>query len=63
MNEDKGRGNPERWPAEELEKLYRLGEKLNTLRIRGDALNLALRVTKYEPTTWYKVTDEGVEKL
>lgn len=59
--EDRGHGDLKRWPLDELERMYRADEPGE--RIMGNVLNALLRVNRYEPESWYLVTDEGVRKL
>jgi hypothetical protein len=56
-------GDEASWPAEDLEKLYRLGGDNPIARIRGSVLNNLRHVKSYDPNAWYVVTDHGVEKL
>lgn len=63
-DKDIGVGDPTHYPADDLERLYRLGNVSSAPRIRGDALNTMLGVTKYDPEAWYVVTDnKKVRKL
>jgi len=60
---DKGQGDITRFPAEELEKLYKDGDGM-TVRILGKELNKMLKTNAYESKAWYVVTAEGeVRKL
>lgn len=59
---DVGIGDPKRFPAADLERLYH-GAQANEPRIRGDDLNKLLRVKTYKANAWYIITNEGVEQL
>lgn len=59
---DTGIGDPTRFPAENLERLYR-SDLSSEPRIRGDALNQMLQTTKYHARSWYLVIDGRVKKL
>jgi len=50
-----------RFPAADLERLFNIDD--TSLRIRGDALNGILNTKAYDEDAWYRVTDEGVQKL
>jgi hypothetical protein len=60
---DHGPGAEDEFPAEDLERLYRLGGLDVAQNIQGSSLNRVLGVDRYEPQTWYVVTREGVKRL
>lgn len=59
---DRGHGDETLFPAEDLEKLYRLGAA-SDMKIRGDALNYVMQTDKFAAKSWYLVTEKGVKRL
>lgn len=62
-SEDVGVGDTKKFPAEDLERLYRSDRLSNEPRIRGDVLNRLRGVTCYSPRAWYTVTNDEVKKI
>jgi hypothetical protein len=61
MSLDRGQGDKKKFPAKDLERLYKKG--IEQQRIRGDQLNAIIGGKVYDPNAWYDVTEKGVEKL
>lgn len=61
-DQDRGTGDVRRFPAEELEKLYELGEAIPP-RIRGEELNKILNTQRFVRNAWYRVTEKGPRRL
>ncbi len=63
-DENHGTGDEDRFPAEDLERLYRVGEKDgDEVRVKGATLNEILSTSRYARNVWYVVTDKGVRRL
>jgi hypothetical protein len=62
-DEDAGPGDPEKFSADDLERLYRLGGNDPAVRIQGKTLNQILNTKKYVNSAWYVVTSDGVERI
>jgi hypothetical protein len=55
-DEDRGVGDPERFPADDLEQLYQQGGLSGAVRIQGKALNVILKTDRYPPDEWFLLT-------
>lgn len=62
-DEDRGTGNEDMFPADDLEHLYKLGGLDTTVRIKGEELNKIIKRHHYDPNGWYEVTKNRVKKL
>lgn len=62
-DQDRGQGDEDRFPAEDLEKLYREGEVAYGAHIMGSELNKILNTKKYVSSVMYRVTEKGVDRL
>lgn len=59
---DRGHGDEELFPAEDLERLYRLGAT-SGIKISGAVLNKIKNTDKYVAKAWYIITEKGVKRL
>ncbi len=58
-----GTGDADHFPAADLEKLYVLGARDPSFRIRGSQLNAIVGGTRYVNDGWYVVDGKNVRRL
>jgi hypothetical protein len=59
---DRGHGDVDLFPAEDLERLYRTGAT-SGMKISGKALNKIKNTNQYVASAFYLVTDKGVRRI
>jgi hypothetical protein len=54
-------GDPDRFPAGDLERWFLAGTVDGSAKVQGRVLNAILRTSRFPPLAWYLLTEHGLE--